>query len=75
MIGLADPAHLIGLEALGADIGSPRRAVDDDPKALNVRVPTAPRAPVRVRNVVPEAGSFSADVTYRSHNGRRLYHR
>ena len=55
-------------EAFGANIHALARATNNGAHALNIRVKTAVRAPVGVRNALPETGAFSADVTGGSHD-------
>jgi len=55
-------------EAFGANIHALARATNNCTHALNIRVKTAVRAPVGVRNALPETGAFSADVTGGSHD-------
>ena len=61
---------LAGLEAGGADV-EPLRGhagvADEGPDALDVRVPAALGAAVRVRDVVPESRALAADVAGGSH--------
>src|ERR1035437_4869302 len=61
---------LAGLEARGADIETLRGHTgnaDQSLDALDVRVPAAVGAAVRVRDVVTEARSLAADVAVGSH--------
>src|SRR6476661_8428539 len=59
---------LARLEAGGADVESLRRhTVHQRPNALDVGVPAALGAAVRVRDVVTEARSLAADVAVGSH--------
>ena len=61
-------SDLARLEARGADVDPLRRhAVHQRPNALDVGVPTALGAAVRVRDVVTEARSLAADVAVGSH--------
>ena len=55
-------------QALGANIHAFAGTTNNGAHALNVRVKTAVRAPVGVRNALPETGAFSADVTGGSHD-------
>ncbi len=58
---------LVGLDARGAHVEPPGRSADDGAHALNVRVPAARGAAVRVRDVVAEARPLAADVADGSH--------
>jgi len=58
---------LARLDARGAHVQPPRRAVHLGAYALNVRVPAARRAAVRVRHVHAEARPLAADVADGSH--------
>ena len=66
--GLGETADFVGLDALGADVESLGRAVHDRPDVLDVGIPAPAGSAVRVRDVVPEAGRLSTDVTYRGHS-------
>ena len=55
-------------EAFGANIHALAGATNNGAHALNIRGKTAVRAPVGVRNALPETGAFSADVTGGSHD-------
>ena len=56
------------LQALGANIHALAATTNNGAHALNIWVKTAVRAPVGVRNALPETGAFSADVTGGSHD-------
>ena len=58
---------LTGLDAGGTHVQPPRRLADDRAHALNVRVPAARGAAVRVRNVIAEARPLAAHVAHGSH--------
>ena len=59
---------LVGLQALGADVQALGRPIDQGANALNVRIPPAVGANVRVRHALAEAGSLTAHVTNGSHD-------
>ena len=59
---------LVGLQALGADVQALGRPIDKGANALNVRIPPAVGANVRVRHALAEAGSLTAHVTNGSHD-------
>ena len=59
--------NLSSLEARGANIQSLRSALDDGAHTLDVRVPAALGAHVRVRDGVPEARALGADVAVGGH--------
>jgi len=58
----------IRLQALGADVQALGRPIDKGANALNVRIPPAVGANVRVRHALAEAGSLTAHVTNGSHD-------
>jgi hypothetical protein len=68
----ADPGDLVRLEALRAHVRAARDAVDEDAQTLNIGVVAAARAPMGVRDVVPESGRLTADITNGSHNSARV---
>ena len=53
------------LQARRADIHFLLSAAAAGADRLNIRIPTSLRAPVGVGNVVPETGTFSANITLR----------
>ena len=59
--------YLAGLDAGGADVQALGSGTDHGANPLNVRVPTTLGAPVRVRDVVAEAGTLAADIAGGSH--------
>ncbi len=66
---LSDRAgHLIGLQALGAYVKALGGPIDQSANALNIRIPAAVGANVRVRHALAEAGSLTAHVTNGSHD-------
>ena len=58
----------IRLQALGAHVQALGRPIDQGANALNVRIPPAVGANVRVRHALAEAGSLTAHVTNGSHD-------
>lgn len=60
--------HLVGLQALGAHVEALGRPIDQSANALNIRIPAAVGANVRVRHALAEAGSLTAHVTNGSHD-------
>src|SRR5688572_31282417 len=66
---------LSGLDAARADVQALRRAVDHDADALDVRVPPALGAAVRVADVHAEAGVLPADLANRCHDQVPRVHR
>src|SRR4051794_34524476 len=69
LAGRADVlGDLAGLEAAGADVDPLRAAVDDRADPLDVRVPAALRAPVRVAHVHAERRVLPADLAHCCHD-------
>ena len=58
----------VGLQALGAHVEALGRPIDQGAHALDVRIPPAVGANVRVRHALAEAGSLTAHVTNGSHD-------
>ena len=58
----------IRLQALGAHVQALGRPVDQGANALDIRIPPAVGANVRVRHALAEAGSLTAHVTNGSHD-------
>src|SRR5437763_13585713 len=71
--GSAGPAHLVGLEALGADVEALGNPVHQDSQSLDVRVVAPAAAPVGARYAVAEPGGLAAAVAYGGHNGGKRY--
>jgi len=62
IFGLDGAIDLAGLEASNADVHALWRTTDDGTNALDVRVPAALVADVRMRDRVPETWALAADV-------------
>src|SRR5687768_3604169 len=69
---LSGSPDLVGSEAPRAHGHFAGNAVHQDAHLLHVGVPPPASAPVRVRDVVPEAGSLSTDVTNRCHKAKEI---
>lgn len=62
IFGLDGAIDLAGLEASNADVHALRSAADDGAHALDVWVPAALVADMRMRDRVPETWALAADV-------------
>lgn len=60
--------HLTSLKAGGAYVQALRRTLDEGAYTLNVWIPAAVRAHMRVRDALAEAWTLAADFTYRGHD-------
>ena len=60
--------HLTSLKAGGAYVQALRRALYEGAYTLNVWIPAAVRAHMRVRDALAEAWTLAADFTYRGHD-------
>lgn len=58
----------VGLQALGAYVQSFGCSINASANTLNIWIPAAIGAHVRVRHALAEAGSFTAHVTNGSHD-------
>src|SRR5205823_12768434 len=59
--------NIAGLDERGAHVEPRRRPPDDGPHGLDIGVPAAPGAAVRVRDLVAETRLLAADVADGSH--------